>query len=193
MEPEKLSNFLPQEKVVGRFDPGERIGKLTIEKFVEVDSRGRNVYICKCDCGKTVTKYSSYTGIRSISCGCWKIKKYKEIPREYWYDLIRNAGRRHITFNINQKDAWKIYMKQKRKCALSGEDIVMGENASLDRIDSSKDYTVDNIHWVTAEHNVSKMDFTLDRYVEMSKHVTLHKAKKSKKFLEELKKEVNSL
>jgi hypothetical protein len=193
MKSKKFSNFLPQEKVTGKFYPGNRIGKLTIVEFIKVDRQGRNVYECKCDCGNTIIKASSYAGIRTVSCGCWHIKKYEDIPGPYWYNVIRNAGCRQIEFDITQEEAWKIYLQQEKKCALSGEDIKIGGNASLDRIDSSKGYYKDNVHWVTAEHNKSKMDFSMDRYREMSLHVAITAAKKSKEFLNVLKEEVNKI
>ena len=58
--------------------------------------------------------------------------------------------------NISIQEAWEIYIKQDRKCALSGVPIVFTTNndkywiqtASPDRIDSSLHYTEDNFQWV---------------------------------------------
>lgn len=48
--------------------------------------------------------------------------------------------------------------------------------ASLDRIDSTKGYTLDNIQWVHKHINVMKMDLDQEYFIKLCKLVT----KKSK-------------
>jgi len=45
--------------------------------------------------------------------------------------------------------------------------------ASLDRIDSTKNYTIDNIQWVHKDVNKMKMDFSQEYFIEMCRLVTL--------------------
>lgn len=73
-----------------------------------------------------------------------------------------------IEFNITEKDVLDLYYKQEGKCALSGEKLTMianftdGEindyNLSIDRKDSSKGYTKDNIQLIGAIINIMKND-----------------------------------
>jgi len=64
-------------------------------------------------------------------------------------------------------------LKQDKKCALSGVDIGFSKKtidkhettASLDRIDSSKGYIIENIQWIHKEVNRMKMDMDETRFI----------------------------
>lgn len=49
--------------------------------------------------------------------------------------------------------------------------------ASIDRIDSSKGYTKDNIQWVHKNVNIMKMDQTMDQFLYICKKIVDHQAK----------------
>jgi hypothetical protein len=75
-----------------------------------------------------------------------------------------NCGNHTITID----DIFELYDKQNGKCALSGRTLefkVVDENSlSIDRIDSTKGYTIDNIQLTTfianqAKNNLSNKDF----------------------------------
>lgn len=60
------------------------------------------------------------------------------------------------------------------KCALSGWDISMtytNTTASLDRIDSDKGYTIDNIQWVHKMVNMTKNKYDQAEFVRMCKAI----------------------
>ncbi len=85
------------------------------------------------------------------------------------YDIItkvvRHSKSRNIALTITIEDAWNLFLKQNRKCSISGrylnfenaEGIKQKQTASLDRIDSSKGYTIDNVQWVHKDFNKAKM------------------------------------
>lgn len=85
-------------------------------------------------------------------------KGYKKISGRLFTQIKRSAGIRNIDFNITIEYIYDLYEKQGAICALSGlnlslpcsdEHYVTGNyTASLDRIDSNKGYTKDNIQWV---------------------------------------------
>jgi hypothetical protein len=90
---------------------------------------------------------------------------YEEITGVFWSTLKGSAKRRNIIFNINKKYVWNIFLKQNKKCALTGIDLFFdvankkfSGNASLDRIDSSKGYIEGNVQWVTKTINIIKRD-----------------------------------
>ena len=61
-------------------------------------------------------------------------------------------------------------------CALSGVKLIMPTSknkatASLDRIDSTKDYTLDNVQWVHKDINRMKNVYTQEYFIEMCKRV----------------------
>ncbi|HEX5186239.1 MAG TPA: hypothetical protein VFV86_05055, partial [Nitrososphaeraceae archaeon] len=82
-------------------------------------------------------------------------KTIGELSGKHWSEIKYKAIKRNIEFAITQEFAWNLFLKQNRKCALSGidlflaiylkkennKDIYNSSNATLDRIDSSKDYT----------------------------------------------------
>ncbi len=109
------------------------------------------------------------------------IKKFGEIHQSYLYILRSRAKRLGHDFNISGNYIWKLYLKQNRKCALSGLDIgfptTWGDKsktnitASLDRIDSSGGYTKGNVQWVHKKINTMKMHMTDIEFVNLCKKV----------------------
>lgn len=97
---------------------------------------------------------------RSTLYGCIKkaLLAAKQRARKYNREL-------NITFD----DALKIYNSQNGKCAISGETLttMIGDgkgtkthsNMSLDRIDSSKGYSIDNVQWVAIWIQIAKSDW----------------------------------
>jgi hypothetical protein len=99
----------------------------------------------------------------------------------HWKSHARTEYRHNshdIKVMMTMEDAWNIFEKQNRRCALTGLHIYMGRSgertASLDRIDSFKDYTIDNCQWVHKTINRSKWHLTHSRYLEMCKMIVNH-------------------
>lgn len=100
----------------------------------------------------------------------------------------RNAKRRGVSWSdeLTIDYLYDMLLKQNKKCALSGVDIDLTEvrkasnvdfllmTASIDRIDSSKGYTPDNIQWVHKDVNRMKWAFPQERFIEMCKLITNH-------------------
>lgn len=98
------------------------------------------------------------------------------------YDYKHGAERRGIIFDISIHDMEKVYLKQDGCCAISGIKLILptsksrtkNSTASLDRIDSNKGYTIDNIQWV--HKTINQMKWTIDQkeFVEWCKVVAKH-------------------
>ena len=53
----------------------------------------------------------------------------------------------------------------------NGKDIFAEGNASLDRIDSNKDYTIDNIQWIDKDLQRLKNNLSEQRFIELCRRV----------------------
>ena len=164
---------------------GKKFGMLTVMSH---KSRCEG-YICACDCGNTTVAraYRLKRGLHN-SCGCVHYRKEQESPnykglgtlsKTHWYNIEYGAKRRNLIFDISMEDAWNLFLKQNKKCAYTGWDIEFGSpyrniktTASLDRIDSSKGYTIDNIQWLHKDVNYMKSNMCPKRFIEICKTIT---------------------
>ena len=78
--------------------------------------------------GKRVGCGCPYCGIiqrTGINSGRWE--GHGEIGQTYWSQCQRGAQIRNIPFEITIDHAWKVFLKQKRLCTLSGQVLSMPE------------------------------------------------------------------
>jgi hypothetical protein len=167
---------------------GKRFGKLLVTGLSHKKTRknGASVYYwsCKCNCGatKSVVGYS-LTSDKTKSCGClnkqvgrnhptWK--GYEDISASFFRQIKWSARSRGIKFDLKVKDIWNLFIKQNKKCALSGLPLSFPKyaldtdyNISLDRIDSSEGYTPDNVQWVDKRINFMKITLKQEEFVKM--------------------------
>jgi hypothetical protein len=152
--------------------------------------------LCKCDCGnEIVTRLGNLKANITKSCGCLKYLKGEkspfftgcgEISGKFFSHIKRTANggtnkRKRICkdFNINVEFLWDLFLKQNKKCAITNIPIcfssIFGKfsdgNASLDRIDSNKGYTEDNVQWVHKTINMMKNKLSMDEFTEWCKLV----------------------
>jgi hypothetical protein len=108
-----------------------------------------------------------------------KIKKCKCKPKSLdyiWKEINRCAtgekcGRKPLKMDIDKEYIFTLFNSQDGKCALSGEEIILGVNASLDRKNSSLGYIKGNLHWVHKDVNLIKGMFSVSRFIEVCKNV----------------------
>lgn len=99
-----------------------------------------------------------------------------EITERFWSEIQKNAEKRGIGFFLNLDEAWKIYLIQNKKCAITNsplEFISYGYrgNASLDRINSDLPYVWHNVQWVLADINVMKKEHNMNYFINLCKMV----------------------
>lgn len=85
------------------------------------------------------------------------------------------AKRRGIEFELTKCDIEQLFINSKGRCALSGLPLDTTYHsklkASVDRIDSTKGYSVDNIQLVATCVNVAKNSLTQEQFIAMCKAV----------------------
>lgn len=176
-------------KLYGTFEPEKErlknpIGS-EINGWVIVSRAGNNRSGCalwnvKCRCGKMKIKTTGHLKEgQSTNCGCKKKGVY-DLNNRYWNGVAKCAKRRGIPFHLTIKDGWELFQRQDAKCALTGWPLKFGKDrtASLDRIDSKKDYSLDNIQWVHNHVNWMKNKFSQEYFIAVCASVTENKTKK---------------
>jgi len=187
---------------------GKKFFHLTVEKMAITDkSKDRSWRsICKCDCGRAADVNTNYL-MRGLTKTCGNIEcqyhrqdysnsgknnikftGYEEISGQLWSSYKCGAERRNIYFDITIEYVWNLFLKQNKKCALTGKNIYFGrtntsqKTASLDRINSKKGYVKNNIHWIHKDVNKMKMDLELEYFLSLCNDITNYEqTKKSNK------------
>lgn len=169
---------------------GEKFGHLTAMKIVgKATSSNSYIWECLCDCGNTSRVVGA--ALRSgkvVSCGCYSKYKegnikpvnHKERLRTIYYSMrdrcynenhkrYKYYGGKGIeiseewgTFQKFYDDVVKEYINHVKKY---GED-----NTSIDRMDSTKNYSKNNCRWDTyKEQNNNKSDTIMIKYKNIEK------------------------
>ena len=158
---------------------GVKFGKLTpIEELPNSDKFKNRVWVCRCDCGniKNVST-NNLTMDHTKSCGCSQYKKgkdvynytgYEDISGKKWNSIKSGAIIRGLEFLITKEQVWEKYLEQNKKCYFTKQDISFNEKtASVDRLDNSKGYNIDNISIVHKDINIMRNKYSIDYFIEM--------------------------
>lgn len=139
----------------------KKFGRLLVVEDTQESKKGNKIWLCKCDCGKTIKVMSiSLRNGNTQSCGCLKKEKIKKSNTKHnksktseyyaWSNMIqrcsnpknkeyKNYGGRGILVSNEWKNDFNKFLKD------------MGEkpnkNLSLDRIDNNKGYCKENCRW----------------------------------------------
>lgn len=109
-------------------------------------------------------------------------KIYKNIPDIFIGSIKRSSNIRGIEFKLSKTFLYKLFLKQDQKCAISGvnikfaetyDDYISGANTcSLDRIDSNKAYTKNNVQWVHKTVNIMKSSLIDTEFIQWCKIIS---------------------
>jgi hypothetical protein len=156
---------------------GQRFHFLVIISESGKTKNGTKKWLCKCDCGnETTTITTMLKSGRTKSCGCYKRRRknhrwlgYGEISGNRMAEIRLRARKKNIPFNLTAQSLWELWVAQQNKCKISGLDINLDINASVDRIDSNDGYTLDNVQWVHKDINKMKMDINIEQFLQYCK------------------------
>jgi hypothetical protein len=108
---------------------------------------------------------------------------YKQIPVA-WFNICRkNAISRGLAFDLLIEDIADLYEKQNRVCAYTKLPLTFGGylnsnrkniSASIDRIDSSKGYTLGNIELVHKDVNFMKQSFQKQYFIDLCRLIAIN-------------------
>lgn len=180
-----------------KFNIGDKYNRWTIIGDYEIYDN-RYVVPVQCECG-TISKARLSHVISGVNTGCKHcanrvnypssrkmrsdISNYKGLFSS-WLTSIKNNSRRGIVterdleVSITLEDLYNQLIKQNFKCALTGEDLVLLDmskgksNASVDRRDNDKGYTIDNIQWVLKDVNLMKNKFNQDYFIKICNKIS---------------------
>lgn len=164
----------------------ERFGMLVALELSTEKSQHSRYWKCRCDCGKIKdVNQNRLISKKTTSCGCNHFRIGKEHSKwdgcgdmaGSFFGTIRSGAKsRGLVFLITKEEIWDLFLKQNRKCALTGLDLKFSTysggndgNASLDRINSDLGYTIDNIQWVHKDINIMKMDLSNEELIKYCK------------------------
>lgn len=167
---------------------GQKFNKWTILTFDKLDSKGEAMWLCQCSCGfKKSLVIGNVTSGQSKQCRqCSLTKNYKSgtIPTPVWKTINSNAKNHNRKVEISKEFAENLFLKQNKLCAISGLPIQFAKSnkdyskglqtASLDRINSLKNYTEDNVQWVHKDINKMKNVFSMEQLLEYCKQIVDH-------------------
>jgi hypothetical protein len=149
-------------------------------------------WLCVCDCGKEkVVRSRELIAGETKSCGCKnkfefnaKFKGIGRVSQTFYSRLVRGAEQRGLVVDVTKELLWELYQKQNKKCFFTGIPIQLNARdskeettASVDRLDSSKGYTEDNIVWVHKDVNLMKNAFPIHRFLYLCELITLKNKK----------------
>lgn len=106
-------------------------------------------------------------------------KGYKDIPYAWFSRYFEREGKRYPkTGSISIEDVYDLWIRQSKKCALSGVSIGFCDDSnrtstcSIDRIDSLKQYDIENIQLVHKHVNIMKNKFNNEYFINMCKNIS---------------------
>ena len=177
---------------------GNKYGKLCVENFSHIDRFGHSIWLCKCICGGyTLASGDNLTRNHTTSCGCSRISAMKKIGERkrlcygeaclnaLFYRYKLGAKRRNFIFNISREIFQKKTSENCSYCGSSPKQIQRGGRTNgdytyngLDRIDSSKGYTEDNVVPCCGRCNEAKMATDQKEFLDWNERVIIHQSKK---------------
>jgi len=158
---------------------GNRYGSLVV--------LGRNIvdtWNCQCDCGRTSTPrgHRLLNGITKSCGGC----RWKEVAlRAIWSEYKVGARRRGLAWELTEEQFKTLIYSP---CYYTGKlptniRTLRGDTCvynGIDRLDSTKGYTIENCVPCCSDVNYAKQDLSYTEFLAMCREVTEHTCQKTK-------------
>ena len=177
---------------------GQRFGRLVVLEKSEKPEHYKNTgswWKCKCDCG-TIKNIPRSQLIREdcISCGCYNREKtaimgkknaFSDSSKSSFNALYQkykaSAKKKNLCFSIKKEDFLSLTKENCFYCGINPHAVITNTGCAgeyiyigLDRIDSSKGYTRENIVPCCKNCNYAKRTMTQEEFKEWIKRVYKH-------------------
>jgi len=167
---------------------GKKFNRLTVINRVDTPKHVKNTkhiyWLCKCDCGKKVmVSGSNLKSNQVLSCGCYQKEKaslsYGEsnlnrLFRSYKY----HAKERNLCFELSKEEFFELTKENCFYCGRFPSQKIKSERANgdyvyngIDRIDTSKGYTIENTVSCCGQCNKAKLTTNQTNFFEWIKMV----------------------
>lgn len=166
-------------RICGQYKPPECFYYSKLEKY-----RNYKAPECKQCMSERKKRYRKNVPVRS------DIEKHLAILLNGCKSRIKHSSsikRRNLQFDLDYKFLYELYKKQEGKCAISGLPMTYNvghgrnyHNISIDRIDSTKGYTKDNVQLVCAQVNMMKSDMTMEMFYNFCENILKNKSSNGK-------------
>jgi hypothetical protein len=160
---------------------GKESGYLKVIKYAGKDKWRGAHWLCQCKCGNECKiKGSEIRSGSRVSCGCKAEARIDEVGVNRIYsNYKRKAGLRKIEFDLSKDDFKKLIKSNCTYCGTEPHNILKRQKSrklqilynGIDRVDSSKSYTISNCVPCCRYCNQSKSDLSLDQWKEYLKRV----------------------
>lgn len=143
---------------------GQTLNNLNILKRISnFEGRKRTYYKCKCICGNIIyIDGSKLLNGHTKSCGCLKIKKFKDntwarkgfgeaLENRMYHSYKDNAKYKNILFNLTKQEVLKLFQQKCFYCGTSPNKTITKKNFygsftynGIDRLNNDIGYTKEN-------------------------------------------------
>lgn len=170
--------------------PGDKFNKLTVLKYKNKDSRGRKIYLFKCDCGNKISVIgSAVKGQNTKSCGCItkELAKKRMLPdnmgvkNQIILGYKRHAKDRNIDFSLSYDEVDNIINKNCFYCGDKPNNIKITKNCKdgypyngIDRLDSNKGYIKENCVPCCKKCNIAKHNYSVKEFINWISNAYKH-------------------
>jgi hypothetical protein len=205
--PKFLSRYFDKEQKQWKPMEGSRWGRLLVVRYLGRKAHGDGTqgwYFCLCECGNTVNrKHACLTQKQTVSCGCWKAEKvairrrkedtafndlwgsYKKGARERGFDwtLTKEQFKEltssacYYTGRPPYKEAHSCDTNRRIKAGLEPFKGGIYIYNGVDRLDSTKGYTVENCVPCCELANMAKKTMTEQEFLDLCREVAQHHLK----------------
>ena len=166
---------------------GDKYKHWTVLEGPSINNYNCIIWKCKCDCGNTRWIQGNELTNPNKCFECQQCAAQKrgdkvtlsngrvgELTLTRYTKLKNSAKHRKIQFEVSMEFLWTLFLSQNRVCAITGDYIKSIKEASLDRIDSTRGYSEDNVQWVTYRANISKHTMSMSELYKFCKKVLNH-------------------
>jgi hypothetical protein len=165
---------------------GKTFGRWTVLSYAETDEAGSALWLCRCDCGEEKLVLGTRLRLgQSKSCGCGQLAWYRRLPEGeaarhmLFVTLKRKAIKyRKLSWSIDEPEFQRLVQMDCHYCGQTPSQQFYYQPGGkydktkkpylwngLDRVDSNKHYSLDNVVPCCSVCNRAKMAMSQEEFL----------------------------